>query len=313
MSSIGNNYTPFYVTDADLEPGLKNRATALSYMSNRNRIINGGMAVDQRNAGASTSVPTTGAYTLDRWLVTPAGAAVNVQRSGTAAAYSLQVTGAASVTQVDVQQRIEAANVADLAGRTVTLSAVLSSTSVTSVQVRYLVPGTPDLFTSVTSTPVATQSISAVATRYSWSFTLPAGAAAGLAVSFVVPSLTTGLFSITNVQLEEGSVATAFERKLLSQELSLCQRYFWSLPGGIQLQASAQPPGTGWVVQQYVTFPVTMRAAPTVTAVFSSPVNILSQGVQSISAAGFQPWAASASASVYSSVYSAGNTASAEL
>ena len=34
----------------------------------RNRIINGAMAIDQRNAGASVT-PTTGQYTLDRWLI----------------------------------------------------------------------------------------------------------------------------------------------------------------------------------------------------------------------------------------------------
>ena len=38
-------------------------------MGFRNRIINGAMAIDQRNAGASVT-PTNGAYTLDRWSAT---------------------------------------------------------------------------------------------------------------------------------------------------------------------------------------------------------------------------------------------------
>ena len=33
----------------------------------RNRIINGGMVIDQRNAGASVTNSATTAYTLDRW------------------------------------------------------------------------------------------------------------------------------------------------------------------------------------------------------------------------------------------------------
>jgi len=33
----------------------------------RNRIINGGCVIDQRNAGASVT-PANGAYTLDRWV-----------------------------------------------------------------------------------------------------------------------------------------------------------------------------------------------------------------------------------------------------
>jgi hypothetical protein len=37
-------------------------------MNFRNRIINGDMRIDQRNAGASVT-PTSGAYTLDRWAV----------------------------------------------------------------------------------------------------------------------------------------------------------------------------------------------------------------------------------------------------
>ena len=32
----------------------------------RNKLINGGMVIDQRNAGASVT-PASGAYTLDRW------------------------------------------------------------------------------------------------------------------------------------------------------------------------------------------------------------------------------------------------------
>ena len=35
----------------------------------KNRIINGGMVIDQRNAGASFSPTTTSGYTLDRWVV----------------------------------------------------------------------------------------------------------------------------------------------------------------------------------------------------------------------------------------------------
>ena len=33
----------------------------------QNRIINGGMTIDQRNAGASVT-PADGQYTLDRWV-----------------------------------------------------------------------------------------------------------------------------------------------------------------------------------------------------------------------------------------------------
>jgi hypothetical protein len=35
----------------------------------KNRIINGAMVIDQRNAGASTTSATNGGYTLDRWAI----------------------------------------------------------------------------------------------------------------------------------------------------------------------------------------------------------------------------------------------------
>ncbi len=45
-------------------------STAAAFNTNglffRNRIINGDMRIDQRNAGASVT-PTASAYTLDRW------------------------------------------------------------------------------------------------------------------------------------------------------------------------------------------------------------------------------------------------------
>jgi hypothetical protein len=106
----------------------------------RNRIINGNMVVDQRNAGASVSVGTAaGTYTLDRWRVyhdtaitsnitaqqsttVPTTGYINSQilTNGTAA------TAAAGDLNV-FQQRIEGYNVADLNFGSSTASAVTLS------------------------------------------------------------------------------------------------------------------------------------------------------------------------------------------
>ena len=49
----------------------------------KNRIINGAMVIDQRNAGASVT-PTDGQYTLDRWAVVATQASkFTVQQSTT--------------------------------------------------------------------------------------------------------------------------------------------------------------------------------------------------------------------------------------
>ena len=105
----------------------------------RNRIINGGMTVDQRNAGASVS-PTASQYTLDRWnaIMNATGAKYSVEQtiSGVAAPTGfsdyLGVTSLSAYTVaageiMAVQQAIEGFNIADLAwgtaaAQTVTLS-----------------------------------------------------------------------------------------------------------------------------------------------------------------------------------------------
>lgn len=105
----------------------------------KNRIINGGMTIDQRNAGASVTPTVTNTYTLDRWAavlsvaskysvqqnagsVTPPAGFINYLGVTSLSAYTV---GAAEVFLVN--QRIEGLNVADLSwgtanAKTVTLS-----------------------------------------------------------------------------------------------------------------------------------------------------------------------------------------------
>ena len=66
---------------------------------------------------------------------------------------------------------------------------------------------------------------------------------------------------ITNVQLEVGSTATPFERRLYNQELANCQRYFEKSGAnqGIAMAASSRFPAY---------FSVTKRTAPTLVYTF---------------------------------------------
>jgi hypothetical protein len=104
----------------------------------KNRIINGAMVIDQRNAGAAVTIDgTAGTYTLDRWLgIDVSTGSFTVQQDSTAPAgfvNSSKLTVASIVTSYGTtnscqfMQRIEGYNLADLGwgtanAKTVTLS-----------------------------------------------------------------------------------------------------------------------------------------------------------------------------------------------
>ena len=241
----------------------------------RNRIINGNMATDQRNAGASQTITAAAAlaYTVDRWYAYSTGANVTGQRVQGASAnqYRYQFTGAASVTAIGFAQRIEAINSADLAGSTATLSVDISNSLLTTVTWTAYYANTTDTFgtlASPTVTSIATGSftVTSTVTRYNAQISIPSAATTGLQIVFTVGTQTSGSWVIGNVQLEPGSVATPFERPLYSKQLADCQRYYRKTTGSTNTEptlyaygTSAQVVGSSWV------FPVPMRTAPTAT------------------------------------------------
>lgn len=148
--SIAQADAQFYSrTQADTLLAAKQAASPVltSYVDNsigfRNRIINGDMRIDQRNAGASVT-PTNGQYLVDRWFATLTNASrFSAQQNAGAvtppAGFSNYLgvvsLSAYSVTSSDtfaVQQRIEGFNVSDLGwgtagARPVTLSFLVRS------------------------------------------------------------------------------------------------------------------------------------------------------------------------------------------
>jgi hypothetical protein len=208
--------------------------------SNINRIINGAMAVDQRNAGAAQTITAAAAlaYTVDRWYAYCTGANVTGQRvAGTGNnQFAYRFTGAASVTAIGFGQRIEAANSIDLAGSTATLGVDLANSLLTSVTWTAYYANTADTFgtlASPTRTQIATGTftVTSTLTRYSAQIFIPSAAITGVEIVFSVGAQTSGTWTIDNVQLEAGPLATPFERRLFGLELLLCQRYFVSING----------------------------------------------------------------------------------
>jgi hypothetical protein len=115
-----------------------NNISAVNSMGFRNRIINGDMRIDQRNAGASVSISgVVNTYTLDRWVIrNDADGVVSVQQSSTAPTgfnnsllYTVTTADASlgATQNYSVQQRVEGFNMADFgwgtaSAQTVTLS-----------------------------------------------------------------------------------------------------------------------------------------------------------------------------------------------
>lgn len=104
----------------------------------KNRIINGGMVIDQRNAGSSVT-PTASSFTIDRWeaIVTQSSKFTVQQNAGSVTPpagfrnyLGITSTSAYSVVSSDffaIRQKIEGFNIADLGwgttnAKTVTLS-----------------------------------------------------------------------------------------------------------------------------------------------------------------------------------------------
>ena len=79
------------------------------------------------------------------------------------------------------------------------------------------------------------------------------------------------VLQITGVKLEIGSVATPFNRQSLAKSMADCQRYYQIGTARMSLGCSAWQ--TAWGNLLGYTFPVAMRATPTMTTAVSSPSN----------------------------------------
>jgi hypothetical protein len=191
----------------------------------KNRMINGDMRIWQRG----TSFTFNSGYTTDRFQVH--GPTTNqwiVTQSGSAARVTYNVSGAFG----HFGQAIEANNIDDLVGQTVTLSFdVRSSVNQTgSIQVTDT-PG-PQSGTSNLIATGLTYPITTSFNRVSVTFTMPSSIQYACVYVILNPVATWTLGSwieFKNVQLERGSVATPFERRPYGTELALCQRYFESV------------------------------------------------------------------------------------
>jgi hypothetical protein len=276
--AVGNNGETL-VADSSTSTGLRYQG---NYAAGKNKVINGDFGVWQR--GTSFSNPSSSAYTADRWQVSHNGTGATRTISqqtftpGTAPVagyegtffyrYAMSVVGSGNTYQL-IQQPVE--DVRTFAGQTVTLSfwakAGGSATIQTDFDQYFGSGGSSDVYSAQ-----ASHSVTTAWTRFSQTITLASisgktiGTGSFLAFRILPAAATTITLDIWGVQLEAGSVATAFQTATgtIQGELAACQRYYVRWSGG----NSYSHFGTG-VTQSatnaYFTVvqPVEMRVAPT--------------------------------------------------
>jgi hypothetical protein len=259
----------------------------------RNILINGDFGIDQRRNGGNQNINTSSlTYGVDRWYgFITGGFPVGMRRvAGTAPnQYNLQITGDPSFnnTAFVIGQRIEAANSIYLAGKTATLSVSLASSFLTSITWTAYYANTTDTFgtlASPTRTLIATGTftINSTLTRYSTNISIPVAATTGIEITFQggdLVGLRTATFAA--VQLEEGSIATPFERRPIGTELALCQRYYCSSVSNSTNYFHSSylaSPRSDFNEALSVAYPTRMRIVPTLTVSFVNFDNAVNQG-----------------------------------
>jgi hypothetical protein len=259
--------------------GVAPTAGNVDVVSWKNYIINGGCVVAKR--GNVAAVKDTWTYGgSDRTCVNIGGttASGTIQRyagaasaSGYAQGISVTTTG---IGTVFFQQRIESFSALPLNSKNVTVSAVVYQNTGVS-QTAQLVIGKPTTTADVFSAQTALGSSSGFTipsgtpTRISYTLALGAAdASLGLYAQIGYSSIgavTAKDFWVSDFQLEQGSVSTSFEVRPLGLETVLCQRYYQLTPVNVIYWNGYSVAATQNQSASY-SFPVTMRAAPVVTA-----------------------------------------------
>jgi hypothetical protein len=289
---------PYGTVNADLMTTSDGVSSAGLY-GFKNRLINGSFSIAQRSTSATITAGSTiaaGYSTVDRWYVYCTGANVTAaQVAGVAPElHQLQITGASSVTAIGVGQRIEAANSADLAGTTCTLSANISNSLLTTVTWTAYYADTADTFgtlASPTRTQIATGTftVTSTNTRYSANIAIPSAATTGIEIVFTVGAQTSGTWKLDNIQLEEGATATSYDIRSIGTDLALAQRYYYRISPAAVDRVIGIGFNSGTASAQFtIAFPTTMRVRPTALEQTGTPSNysVFTQGGEVVGSAG---------------------------
>jgi len=277
-------------------------------ISRKNVLINGDMRVSQRATFETFPAAADNTYTtVDRWKTlmsahfNPYPSTAYAPTAGNGSAYALGAVSSGTGSKWGYIQILEAADVYALRGQSVSVQAKIKATAGLSDIRMALVSwtGTADGATAdpisawnsagtnptliadwaYINTPANLSVLTTYATYKLENQTVPTGAT-NLAV-FIWSDDTThtasaDFFFFTDVQLEVGTICTEFERRPYTEELALCQRYYFKTfrEGTAPAQNTAVYNGAvhyvNWIAGVFTTsqqlrFPQVMRTAPTLT------------------------------------------------
>lgn len=260
-------------------------------VSFRNRIINGAMEIAQRGTtftNQSTNSSPNGPYTLDRWKNNRNGdvPGLTVTQSTDAPEGFInsmriqRASGNTSNASAYVFYTMAREDAIPLAGKTVTLSFYAKAganysapaNTITLIATTTTTDSDTKVYSFSPSTAVKSQVFTLTTSwqRFSTTFTLGSTikqfgfyVITGTGVDLVGTAGVDDSWYWTGVQLEEGSVATPFERRPRGTELALCQRYYYRIiPKNTNYFTSGFNNSTT-VHRGIANFPTSMRTEPT--------------------------------------------------
>jgi hypothetical protein len=293
--AVGNNGDTL-LADSSATTGLRWQG---NFAAGKNKIINGDFGIWQR--GTSFSNPSNSAYTADRFNITfdGSGATRTISRQAfTAGAapvagyesefffrYERSVAGSSATFDI-IRQPIE--DVRTFAGQTVTVSFWAKTDSGTPIITVALQQVFGSGGSTAVRTDIGTATLSTSWARYTVTATMPSisgktiGASNYVNLQLRTPVNTIQTFDFWGVQVEAGSVATAFQTATgtLQGELAACQRYFQNLT---RAHGSNFSTTAGAL---FAPFRVEMRNSPTVTypATLTNAIYLYGAGNQTPSA-----------------------------
>ena len=299
MASVTTNYGFDVPTSSDL---VKNGATQIALLGQdldtflfrpftRNGVLNSGFNVWQRGTSIAVAA-SSNPYTCDRWKMSLAsGASYTVSRQATGDTtnlpfiqYCARVQRDSGQTGVNANyfiQGIETVNSIPFAGKTVTFSFYArkgANFSAASDVLTFLVAygtGTDQdpagAYTGQANAINTTATLTTTWQRFTATATMPATATEIKTFFTYTPTgtaSTNDYYEVTGVQLEVGSQNSPYTPAGSSYqaELAMCQRYYNSLVSGNSLMVGMAAFYSATQIYVGISFPVTMRTAPTLVS-----------------------------------------------